>query len=75
MTWGGKNFTDVTPHEIQDMTTYRGEVTAGVRGTLNDKGKALFLNRWRSSMLAHHCLAHFTKGGRRTIKTHVDSYE
>ena len=26
-------------------------------------------------MLAHHCLAHLTEGGRRTIKTHVDSYE
>ena len=42
-------------------------------GTLNDKGKAISLNRWRSAMLAHHCLAHLTKGGRRTINNHVDS--
>ena len=26
-------------------------------------------------MLAHHCLAQLNEGGRRTIKTHVDSYE
>ena len=64
MTWGDKTFTDVTPHEIQDMTTDCGEVTAGVRVTLNDEGKELFLNRWRSAMLAHHCFAHFTEGGR-----------
>ena len=75
MTWGDKTFTDVNPHEIQDMTADRGKVTAGVCGTLNDKGKALFLNRWRSAMLAHHCHAHLTERGRRTIKTHVDSYE
>ena len=75
MTWGDKTFTDVTPHEIQDTTADRGEVTTGVRGTLNDEGKALFLNRWRSAMLAHHCLAHLTEGGRRTINTHVDSYD
>ena len=57
------------------MTADQGEVTAGIRGTLNDEGKVLFLNLWRSAILAHHCLAHLTKGGRRTIKTHVDSYE
>ena len=33
------------------------------------------MNHWKSAMLAHHCFAHLTKGGRRTIKTHVDSYE
>ena len=75
MTWGDKTFTDVTPHEIQDMTADRGKVTAGFCGTLNDEGKALFLNLWRSAMLAHHCLAHLTEGGRKTIKNHVDSYE
>ena len=63
MTWGDKTFTDVTPHKIQDMTTDRGEVIAGVCGNLNDEGKALFLNRLRSAMLAHHCLAHLTEGG------------
>ena len=63
MTWGEKTFTDVNPYEIQDMTDDRGEVTTGVRGNLNDKGKVLFLNRWRSAMLAHHCLAHLTEGG------------
>ena len=26
-------------------------------------------------MISHHCIAHLTKGRRRTIKTHVDSYE
>ena len=26
-------------------------------------------------MLAHHCFNHLTEGVRRTIKTHVDSYE
>ena len=26
-------------------------------------------------MLTHHCLAHLTEGGRKTIKTHVDSYK
>ena len=57
------------------MTTDRGEVTAGVRGTLNDKRKALLLNLWRSAMLTHHCLAHLTEGGWQTIKTHVDSYK
>ena len=75
MKWGDKTFTDVTPQKIQDMKTDRSEVTAGVSGTLKDKGKALFLNRWRSAMLTHHCLDHLTEGGRRTIKTHVDSYE
>ena len=57
------------------MTTDRGEVAAGVRNILNDEGKALFLNRWRSAMLAHHCFAHLIEGGRLTIKTHVDYYE
>ena len=75
MTWGDKTFTNVTPHKIQDMTTDRGKVTAGVCGTLNDEGKTLFLNYWRSAMLDHHCFAHFTEGGRRNIKTNVDSYE
>ena len=42
MTWGDKSFTDVTSHEIQDMTTAHGKVTGGVRGTLNDTGKSLF---------------------------------
>ena len=74
MTWVDKTFTDVTPHKIQDITTDRGEVTAGVCGTRNDKGKALFLNHWRSAMLAHHCFAHFTEGWRQAIKTQVDSY-
>ena len=64
MTWGDKTFTNVTPHEIQEMTTDCGEVTAGDRGTINDEGKALFLNRWRSTMLAHHCFAHLIEGGR-----------
>ena len=45
MTWGDKSFTEVTPHEIQYMTTARGEVTGGVRGTLNNTGKDLFLKR------------------------------
>ena len=75
MTWGNNNFTDVNPHEIQYITADQGEVTSGFCGTLNDEGKALFLNRWRSAMLAHHCLAHFTEGGRRTIKKHVESYD
>ena len=75
MTWGDKTFTDVIPHEIQDTTADRGEFTAGVCGTLNDKGKALFLNHWRSAMLAHHCLDHLTEGGQITIKTYVNSYE
>ena len=57
------------------MTTDLGKYTAGVCGTLNDEGKALFLNSWRSAVLAHHCLAHLTEGGRRTIKTHVYSYD
>ena len=74
-TWGDKPFTNVTPQKIQDMTTDRGEVTAGFCGTINDEGKALFLNLWRSAILTHHCFAHLTEGGRRTIKTHVDSYE
>ena len=74
MTWGDNTFTNVTPHEIQDMTTDHGKLTAGVCGTLNYEGRALFLNRWRSVMLAHPCLAHLTEGGQRTIKTHVDSY-
>ena len=39
------------------------------------KERRSFLNRWRSAMFAHHCLTHLTKGGRRTIKTRVDSYE
>ena len=75
MTWGDRTFTDITLHEIQNMTADQGEVTVGVCGTLNDKGKAPFLNRWRSVMLTHHCLAHLTKWGRQTIKTHVNSYE
>ena len=54
MTWGDKTSTDVSLHEIQDMMTDHGKVTAGVCGTLNDEGKAIFLNRWRSAMLAHH---------------------
>ena len=43
MTLGDKSFNDITPHEIQDMTDDRGEITAEVRSTLNDEGKALFL--------------------------------
>ena len=42
MTWGDNTFTNVNPHEIQDMTTDRGKVIAGVSGTLDDEGKALF---------------------------------
>ena len=41
MTWGDKLFTDVTPHEIQDMTNTRGEVTGRVRITLNYTGKGI----------------------------------
>ena len=54
--WGDKSFTDVTPHEIQDMNTSRGEVTGRVCGTINDTGKSLFLKRRRITMIAHHAL-------------------
>ena len=75
MTWGNKTFADVVPHTIEDMTNARGEVEAGVRGSLNDLGKALFLKRWRSDMMAHHCLSFLTEAAKRTIKTHIDAYE
>ena len=75
MTWGNKTFADVVPHTIEDMTNARGEVEAGVRGSLNDLGKALFLKRWRSAMMAHHCLSFLTEAAKRTIKTHIDAYE
>ena len=75
MTWGDKSFNYVTPNEIQDMTTARGEVTGGVRGTLNDTGKALFLNRWRSTMMAHHALLLLTNAEKRSNKTHVTTYK
>ena len=73
--WGDRTFTDITLHEIQNMTADQGEVTVGVCGTLIDKGKAPFLNRWRSVMLTRHFLSHLTKGGRQTIKTRFNSYE
>ena len=75
MTWGDKSFTDVTSHEIQDMTTAHGKVTGGVRGTLNDTGKDLFLKRWRSTIMAHHGLLFLTDAAKRAIKTHVTTYE
>ena len=75
MTWGDKSFTDVTHHEIQDMTIARGKVTGGVRGILYDTGKDLFLKRWRSIMMYHHALLLFTDAAKRAVKTHVTTYE
>ena len=72
----GKNsFTYVTPHEIQDMTATRGKVTGGVRITLKDNGTALFLNHWRSMMMAHHSLTFLTNAAKRLINTHVTTNE
>ena len=75
MTWGETSFTDVTPHEIQYMTTDRGEVTGVVCGALNNTGKALFLKHFRSTMMAHHALLFLTDAEKRSIKTHVTTYE
>ena len=75
MTWGDKSYTDIIPHEIEDMIQARDEVSGGVRGALNDEGKVLFLQRCQSTMLDHYYLAYMTEGDRRTIKTHVESYE
>ena len=75
MTWGDKPFTDITPHEIQDMTIALGEVTGGVRGTLNNTGKTVFIKLWRSTMMDHHALLLLTDAAKRAIKTHVTTYE
>ena len=75
ITWGYKAFTDVTHHEIQDMTTARGEVTGRVCGTLNDTGKAIFLHSCRSTMMDHHTILFLTDAEKRSIKTHVTTYE
>ena len=57
------------------MNTARGKVTGGVRGTLNDTGKALFLKRWRSMMMDHHALLLLTDTAKLSIKNHVTTYE
>ena len=75
MTWGKKSFTDVTPHEIQEMTTASGKVTGGFRGTLYDTVKSLFLMRWRSIIMSHHALLLFAYAAKRAVKTHVTTYE
>ena len=72
---GAKSFTDVTHHEIQDMTTARIEVTGGFRGTLNNTGKNIFLKRWRSTMMAYHALLFLNDEAKRAITTHIRTYE
>ena len=57
------------------MTTACGKVTGGVRGTLNNTGNALFLKRWRSTMISHHALLFLTDAAKRAIKTHITTYE
>ena len=64
MTWESKSFTDVTPHEIQDMTTDRGKVTGGVHSNINNTGKSLFLKRRRSTMMAQHTLLFLTNAAK-----------
>ena len=57
------------------MTTAHGEVSDGVCGTLNDIGKALFLKRWRSTMMVHRALLFLTDASKLSTKTHVTTYE
>ena len=64
MTWESKSFTDVTPHEIQDMTTDRGKVTGGVHSNINNTGKSLFLKPQRSTIMAQHTLLFLTNAAK-----------
>ena len=57
------------------MTTACGEVTGGIRGTLNDTGKYLFLKSWISTMMPHHALLFLTYAAKQSIKTHVTTYD
>ena len=75
MTRGKTLFTDVTPHEIQYMTTDPGEVTGGFCGTLKNTGKYFFLKHWRSTVMARHDLLLLTDAEKIAIKIHVTNYE
>ena len=74
-TWGDKTWTNVIPHAIEDLSAARGELTAGVRGTLNDEGKKIFLLRWRSTMMAHHCIQLLTPEAQGLMKIYQSQFE
>ena len=74
-TWGDETWTNTVPHAIENLSNARGEITDGVRGTLNDAGKRIFLHCWRSTMMAHHYMELLTPKAQGLMKIYQSQYE
>ena len=72
-TWGDQSWTPSDPRVIVPLSNARGEL--GVANVITTVGKALFLKRWRSIMMANHALQSLTPAARMAIKTGEEWYE
>jgi hypothetical protein len=65
--WGTRDWQVSSTKKIEEMTVACGEVTASA---LTKVGKKKFMERWKSTILAHQVMALLTLEAQASIKIH-----
>ena len=70
--WGARDWTISVTKQLDKLTATRGDIT-GV--ALTRSGKKKFMQRWKSTILAHHVMALLTPEGQASIKIRENAYQ
>jgi hypothetical protein len=70
--WGTRDWTASSIKQIKEMTAASDEVTTA--SALTKVGKEKFMERWKSTILAHQVMALLTSEAQASIKIHKDAY-
>ncbi len=71
--WGARDWTNSAIKQVDELSATRGEV--GTAAALTKSGKKKFMERWKSTILAHHVMALLTPDGQASIKIRENAYQ
>ena len=71
--WGTRDWTTSITKQVDELSATRGEV--GTAAALTKSGKKKFMERWKSTILAHHVMALLTPEGQASIKIRENAYQ
>ena len=71
--WGTRDWTNPVIKLVDELSVTRGEV--GTAAVITKSGKKKFMERWKSTILAHHVMALLTPDGQASIKIRENAYQ
>jgi len=71
--WGARGWMNSATKQVDKLSATRGEV--GTATALTKSGKKKFMERWKSTILAHHVMALLTPDGQASIKIRENGYQ